>query len=146
MVVHTYYITGRLPPTLEFAYCALYVCCCGITYQTIVALSANSPKQPPKCRLDVLCLPTFHFYWGFASNQKKYHFSEMKGDVRMSRHEKEGERNRKMPIPQPLITLKSLITPSLHLCLSIKLPVHIYKCSELSSYRTPITTNNRTAA
>ena len=95
---------------------------------------ANSLKQQPKCTLNVLCISTFHFYWGFASNQKrmwnkwKNHFSEMKGDVGMSHHEKEGEqedalcRNR-----------KSLITLSLHLCFSIKLPVHIYKCSNLSS-------------
>ena len=38
-----------------------------------------------------------HFYWGFAPNEKskwnkwKNHFSEMKGDVGMSLHEKEGE-------------------------------------------------------
>ena len=44
----------------------------------------------------------FHYYWGFAPNEKskcnkwKNHFSEMKGDVGMSLHEKEG--NKKMPI------------------------------------------------
>ena len=38
-----------------------------------------------------------HFYWGFTPNEKskwnkwKNHFSEMKGDVGMSLHEKEGE-------------------------------------------------------
>ena len=38
-----------------------------------------------------------HFYWDFAPNEKskwnkwKNHFSEMKGDVGMSLHEKEGE-------------------------------------------------------
>ena len=38
-----------------------------------------------------------HFYWGFAPNEKskwnkwKNHFSEMKGDVGISLHEKEGE-------------------------------------------------------
>ena len=37
-----------------------------------------------------------NFYWGFAPNQKsmwnkwKNHSSKMKGDVGMSRHEKEG--------------------------------------------------------
>ena len=43
-VVHT----GRLP--LGAAYCALYVCACGIafTYQTIVALSAELTKATTK--------------------------------------------------------------------------------------------------
>ena len=74
MVVHTQYIhTGRLPPglPLEVSYCALYINFVRL-YQTIVALSANSSKQPPKCMLDVLCISTFHFYWGFASNKNKY--------------------------------------------------------------------------
>ena len=52
----------------------------------------------------VVAVHTSHFYWGFATNQKsmwnkwKNHFSEMKGDVGMSLHEKKG--NKKMPIPR----------------------------------------------
>ena len=68
-----------------------------LTYQTIVVLSAKLTKATTKVHTDVICLSTFHFYWGFAPNKKnmcnkwKNHFSEMKGDVGMSLHEKEGE-------------------------------------------------------
>ena len=47
--------------------------------------------------LRLLSIHTSHFYWGFAPNEKskwnkwKNHFSEMKGDVGMSLHEKERE-------------------------------------------------------
>ena len=60
---------------------------------------------------------TYHFYWGFAPNEKnmwnkwKNHFSEMKGDVGMSPHEKEGEQE-----DAYTKTRNSFITPSLHLC------------------------------
>ena len=75
--------TGRLP--LGFAYCALHVLAeLAFTYQTIVALSAKLTKI-----LDVICLSTFHFYWGFAPNQKSEKIISLK--VGMSRHEKEGE-------------------------------------------------------
>ena len=63
------------------------------TYQTIVALSAKLTKATTKvhtgCHLAI--------YIPFAPNKKvcgtkwKNHFSEMKGDVGMSVHEKEGE-------------------------------------------------------
>ena len=69
------------------------------TYQTIVDLSAKLTKATTKvhtgCYLHILS--TFHFYWGFALNQKsmwnkwKYHFSEMKRDVGMSHRKKEVE-------------------------------------------------------
>ena len=78
-------------------HCMYVVVELAFTYKTIVALSANSPKQPPNCRLFFLCLSMLNFYWGFALNQKsmwnkwKNYFSQMKGDVGMSHHEKEGE-------------------------------------------------------
>ena len=43
---------------------------------------------------------------------EKNHFSEMKGDVGMSLHEKEGEQEDAYIYRDK----KSLITPSLHLC------------------------------
>ena len=54
------------------------------TAQTIVAFSANLPKQPPKCRLDVLCIP---FLLGLCLkssmwNKWKNHFSVMKGECK----------------------------------------------------------------
>ena len=66
-------------------------------------------------------------------NKWKNHFSEIKGDVGMSHHEKEG--NKKMPIPRQEI-IDNPIPTSLF---SIKLSVHIYKCSYLSSNYTPST-------
>ena len=67
------------------------------TYQTIVALSAKLTKATTKvhtgCHLPIyipflleLC-PHQKNMW----NKWKNHFSEMKGDVGMSVHEKEGE-------------------------------------------------------
>ena len=56
-------------------------------------------------------------------NKWKNHFSEMKGDVGMSHHEKEG--NKKMSIPRQEI-IDNPIPTSLF---PIKLSVHIYKCS-----------------
>ena len=59
----------------------------------------------------------YHFYWGFAPNETnmwnkwKNHFSEMKGDVGMSPHEKEGEQE-----DAYTKTRNSFITPSIHLC------------------------------
>ena len=53
-------------------------------------------------------------------NKWKNHFSEMKGDVGMSHHEKEG--NKKMPIPRQEV-IDNPIPTSLF---SIKLSVHIY--------------------
>ena len=41
------------------------------TYQTIVALSAKLIKVITKVHT-VICISTFHFYWGFAPNQEKY--------------------------------------------------------------------------
>ena len=54
-------------------------------------------------------------------NKWKNNFSEMKGDVGMSLHEKEGEQEDAYIYRDR----KSLITPSLHLCFLIKDPVHI---------------------
>ena len=112
-VVHA----GRLP--LEFALYVYNVLLeLNFTYLTIVALSV---KQPPKCILDVICISTYPFYWGFAPYQKsmwnkwKNHFSEMKRDIGMSLHEKEWDK--KIPRPRQ-------ITPSLHFCFTIKLPIH----------------------
>ena len=83
--------------------------------------------------MDVICVFTFHFYWGSAPNQIKYveqvekSFFEMKGDVGMSHHKK--KENKKMPIPRQEI-IDNPIPTSLF---STKLSVHIYKCSYLSS-------------
>ena len=66
-------------------------------------------------------------------NKWKNHFSEMKEDVGMSHHEKEG--NKKMPIPRQEI-IDNPIPTSLF---PIKLSVHIYKCSYVSSNCTPST-------
>ena len=109
------------------------------TYQTIVALSAELTKATTKvhtgCHLPIyisfllgLC-PKSKSMW----NKWKNHFSEMKGDVGMSHHKKEG--NKKMPIPRQEI-IDNPIPTSLF---SIKLSVHIYKCSYLSSNCTPST-------
>ena len=110
------------------------------TYQTIVALSAELTKATTTkvhtgCYLCIyipfllgLC-PKSKSMW----NKWKNHFSEMKGDVGMSHHEKEG--NKKMPIPRQEI-IDNPIPTSLF---SIKLSVHIYKCSYLSSNCTPST-------
>ena len=68
------------------------------TYQTIVALSAKLTKATTKvhtgCHLPIyvsfllgLCAPNKKSRW----NKWKNNFSEMKGDVGMSLHEKEGE-------------------------------------------------------
>ena len=49
--------------------------------------------------------------WYVCINKWKNHFSEMKGDVGMSPHEKEGEQE-----DAYTKTRNSFITPSLHLC------------------------------
>ena len=54
-------------------------------------------------------------------NKWKNHFYEMKGDVGMSLHEK--ERNKKRCLHQDI---KSLITPSLHLCFFQDYNVHFH--------------------
>ena len=73
-------------------------------------------------------------------NKWKNHFSEMKGGVGMSHHEKEG--NKKMPIPRQEI-IDNPIPTSLF---PIKLSVHIYKCSYCPQIAPPVPTHNRTAA
>ena len=87
--------TGRLP--LKFAYCMYVLVELAFTYQTIVALSAKLTKATTKVHTGCICPSTSHLYWGFAPKKKrmwnkwKNHFSDMKGDVGMSLHEKEGE-------------------------------------------------------
>ena len=118
----------------------MYVCVLvelAFTYQTILALSAELTKVHTGCHLPIyipfllgLChLPSKNNMW----NKWKNHFSEMKRDVGMSHHEKEG--NKKMPIPIQEI-IDNPIPTSLF---SIKLSVHIHMCSYFSSNCTPST-------
>ena len=85
--------TGTLP--LGLAYCTYVLVELAFTYQTIVSLYQQSNHQSAHSG----CHPPIYipFLLGLAPNQGsmwnkwKNHFSEMKGDVGMSRHEKEGE-------------------------------------------------------
>ena len=67
------------------------------TYQTIVALSAKLTKATTKVHTGCHLPISIPFLLGLCPKYKsmlnkwKNHFSEMKGDVGMSLHEKEGE-------------------------------------------------------
>ena len=77
--------------------CLLYVCACGISFYIPNYCKpyqqSNHQSAHSGCHLPIY-IP---FLLGIAPNQGimwnkwKNHFSEMKGDIGMSRHEKEGE-------------------------------------------------------
>ena len=82
---------------LEFAYCALYVCACEISF-CIAVLSAKLTKATTKVHTGMSSTYLHSFFiWGFTPDQKsmlnkwKNYFSKMKGDIGKSCHEKEGE-------------------------------------------------------
>ena len=83
--------TGRLP--LKFVYCTLYVRACGISfyipnYCSLISKTHQSNHQSAYWMSSAWALPQMKKnMW----NKWKNHFSEMKGDVGMSLHEKEGE-------------------------------------------------------
>ena len=88
---------GRLP--LKFSYCALYVCAGGISfyipnYCSLISKTHQSNHQSAYWMSSVY----LHSIFIGALPPKKYvlnkwknHFFEMKEDVGMSLHEKEGE-------------------------------------------------------
>ena len=89
----------RLGLPLKFAYCALYVCACGISfyipnYCSLISKTHQSNHQSAYWMssaylhsIFIGALPQIKNMW----NKWKNHFFEMKGDVGMSVHEKEGE-------------------------------------------------------
>ena len=94
------FYTRVLELPLKFAYCALYVCACGISfyipnYCSLISKTHQSNHQSTYWMLSAYlhsifigALPQIK---KFVEQVLKNHFSEMKGDVGMSLHEKEGE-------------------------------------------------------
>ena len=121
---------GRLP--LKFAYCMYVLVELAFTYQTIVALSAKLTKATTKVHTGCYLRIYIPFLLGLCPKEKrmwnkwKNHFSEMKGDVGMSLHEKEGEqevpRPRQEIIDNPILT--SLFSNSVYTCLQVFLKLH----------------------
>ena len=77
-------------------YCAFYVCVCVISFYIPNYCSLISKTHQNNHQSAYWVTSAYpHFHWGFAPNQKsmwnKWKNHEMKGDVGMSCHEKEGE-------------------------------------------------------
>ena len=97
---------------------AHWVLCCTLLLCTIALLycADHYTSSTTFTHTSVSNICTYHFYWGYPKwknmwNKWKNHFSEMKGDVGMSPHEKEREQE-----DTYTKTRNSFITPSLHLC------------------------------